>query len=159
MATSRPAAARPDGGWRITVAEDSREDPGSLDAEVVAIQHGAVATSSTTVRRWHASDGTTIHHIIDPRTGSPAITPWRTATVVAATCETANAASTAAIVLGDAAAAWLVDAGLPARLVGLGGEVLRLVGWPTPQPDPAGGQLDGRPSAPSNRSDGRPAAL
>ncbi len=130
------AGRAPDGGWRILVAEDSRasaDGPG----EVVAIHRGAVATSSTTVRRWRSTEGVTAHHIVDPRTGLPATTAWRTATVVADTCEAANAASTAAIVLGDAAPAWLEGAGLPARLVAQDGVVARLGGWPEPTGDAA----------------------
>ncbi len=123
----------PRGGWRITVAEDSRVDPeAARHAEVVAIPAGAVATSSVTVRRWTAADGANRHHIVDPRTGTPAETPWRTVSVAAATCETANAASTAAIVLGDDAPAWLASAGLPARLVRDDGSVVRVAGWPEP---------------------------
>ena len=52
-----------------------------------------------------------------PRTGRPAVSPWRTVSVAAATCVDANTASTAAIVLGDDAPAWLAARGLPARLV------------------------------------------
>ncbi len=130
------AGRTPDGGWRILVAEDS-STPSDGAGEVVAIQGGAIATSSTTVRRWQSSDGVTVHHIVDPRTGLAAVTPWRTATVVAATCEIANGASTAAIVLGDDAPAWLVATGLPARLVANDGRVVRLGGWPAPD---AGGE-------------------
>ena len=121
----------PDGGWRILLSEDSNV-PSDSEGEVIAIQRGAVATSSTTVRRWGTSEGVTVHHIIDPRTGLPADTPWRTATVVAATCEEANAASTAAIVIGAAAPAWIEAAGLPARLVANDGSIVRLAGWPEP---------------------------
>jgi FAD:protein FMN transferase len=125
------AGRAPAGGWRILVAEDSAT-PSDGEGEVVAITGGAIATSSTTVRRWRSSEGVTIHHIVDPRTGLTAETPWRTATVAAATCEAANAASTAAIVLGDAAPEWLRGAALPARLVSNDGRVLRLGGWPEP---------------------------
>lgn len=134
------AGRPPDGGWKITVAEDSGIDPETaVGAEVIAIDRGAVATSSTTVRRWRTAEGVSIHHIIDPRTGVPVDVHWRTATVVAATCEAANAASTAAIVLGDVAPAWLDAAGYPARLVALDGSVVRLGGWPEPCPAPAPG--------------------
>jgi thiamine biosynthesis lipoprotein len=122
----------PDGGWRILAAEDSAT-PVDADGEVVAIELGAIATSTTTLRRWRVADGATAHHIVDPRTGLPARTRWRTATVAAATCEAGNAASTAAIVLGDAAPAWLEAAQLPARLVDRDGRVLRLAGWPAPR--------------------------
>ena len=118
----------PDGGWRILIAEDS-ETPADAAGEVVAIETGAIATSSTTVRRWRRGDRT-FHHLIDPRTGGPVDSPWRTATVVAATCVDANTAATAAIVMGDAAIAWFGTAGLPARLVALDGTVTRVNGWP-----------------------------
>ena len=72
------------------------------------------------------------HHIIDPTTGLPANSPWRTATVAAATCVDANAASTAAIVLGNRAVDWLRAAELPARLVHRDGTVVRVAGWPEP---------------------------
>jgi thiamine biosynthesis lipoprotein len=49
------------------------------------------------------------------------------------TCVDANIASTAAIVLGPAAPAWLADAGLPARLVTADGAVETTAGWPAEQ--------------------------
>jgi thiamine biosynthesis lipoprotein len=118
----------PAGGWRILIAEDS-ETPADSAGEVVAIESGAIATSSTTVRRWQRGERT-LHHVIDPRTGGPVDSPWRTASVVAATCVDANTAATAAIVLGDRAIAWLEAVRLPARLVALDGTVTRLNGWP-----------------------------
>jgi thiamine biosynthesis lipoprotein len=71
-----------------------------------------------------------MHHILDPATGLPVDGRWRTATVAAATCLEANAASTAAIVLGDKTIAWLTSRHLPARLVDRSGEVVRVAGWP-----------------------------
>ena len=124
----------PDGGWRILIAEDS-ETPSDAAGEVVAIETGAIATSSTTVRRWRRGDRT-LHHIIDPRTGAPVESPWRTASVVAATCIDANTAATAAIVMGSAAIAWLEAGRLSARLVGVDGSVTRLGGWPEAADDP-----------------------
>jgi thiamine biosynthesis lipoprotein len=125
------AGRAPDGGWRILIADDSATSLDG-DGEMIAIENGAVATSSTTVRRWHTASGVTVHHIVDPRTSLPAVTPWRTVSVVASTAEHANAASTAAIVMGDAAPDWLVTAGFPARLVANDGAVTRLGGWPEP---------------------------
>ena len=55
---------------------------------------------------------------------------WRTVTVAADSCLAANAASTAAIVLGERAPAWSASRGLPARLAAADGEVLRVGGWP-----------------------------
>jgi thiamine biosynthesis lipoprotein len=123
----------PDGGWRILIAEDS-ETPTDTAGEVVAIESGAIATSSTTVRRWRRGN-LTLHHLIDPRTGGSVDSPWRTASVVAATCVDANTAATAAIVMGAGAIAWLEAARLPARLVALDGTVTRLNGWPEPAND------------------------
>ncbi|HEX3427841.1 MAG TPA: FAD:protein FMN transferase [Candidatus Limnocylindrales bacterium] len=120
----------PDGGWRILVAEDS-ETPTDGEGERIAIRTGAIATSSITVRRWQRGD-IALHHLIDPRTGGPVVSPWRTASVVAATCVDANAAATAAIVMAESAVPWLEQTGLAARLVGTDGAVTRLGGWPDP---------------------------
>ncbi|HLO35043.1 MAG TPA: FAD:protein FMN transferase, partial [Candidatus Deferrimicrobium sp.] len=120
----------PEGGWRILIAEDS-ETPSDAPGEVVAIETGAIATSSTTVRRWQRGERT-LHHLIDPRTGGSVDSPWRTASVVAATCVDANTAATAAIVKGAAAIAWLEAAALPSRLVAVDGSITRLGGWPDP---------------------------
>src|SRR5437660_12643553 len=118
----------PAGGWRVQVGEDSTA-PLAAGAEAVRATGGGVATSSTTVRRWRRG-GATLHHLIDPRTGLPAEGPWRTATTAAATCVDANVAATAAIVMGVPAPGWLEAAGVPARLVGRAGDVLRVAGWP-----------------------------
>ena len=49
----------------------------------------------------------------------------------------ANAASTAAVVLGEDAPAWLEQRRVPARLDHLDGTVLTTAGWPAPpQPRP-----------------------
>jgi thiamine biosynthesis lipoprotein len=121
----------PRDGWPVTVAEEPGQDA-SPGGQLVRLAAGAVATSSVTVRRWRRG-GAEVHHIVDPRTGRPADGPWRTATVAAATCADANAASTAAIVAGAAAEDWLATAGLPARLTGHDGRVRGLNGWPEPE--------------------------
>jgi len=118
----------PAGGWRILVAEDSDTPPAS-DGEVIALRHGAIATSSTTVRTWRRGE-IALHHLIDPHTGVSVESPWRTASVVAATCVDANTAATAAIVRGASAPEWLDGQGLAARLVGITGEVHRIGSWP-----------------------------
>jgi thiamine biosynthesis lipoprotein len=71
-----------------------------------------------------------LHHILDPRTGRPARSCWRTVSVAAASCVDANTASAAAVLLGEAAPAWLAERRLPARLVGVSGEVVCIGGWP-----------------------------
>jgi FAD:protein FMN transferase len=82
-----------------------------------------------------------LHHILDPRTGLPAEPVWRTVSVAAGTCADANAASTAAVVRGRRALAWLAGLGLPARLVDATGVVLTVAGWPE-EPGAPGGTSD-----------------
>ena len=111
-------------GWDVLLTETPEEVTG----ESLRTYDGGLATSSTLARRWTA-DGTERHHLLDPRTGRPVDGPWRTVTVAARTCAAANTASTAAVVLGAEAPAWLESRGLPARLVALDGTVLRVAGW------------------------------
>ena len=117
----------PPGGWTVGMADShsARAEQG----QTIAIRSGGLATSSTTVRRW-SRGAQAMHHVLDPRTGLPAPEVWRTVSVAAATCVWANAASTAAIVLGTQAPAWLEHRGLPSRLVAVDGKVVRLNGWP-----------------------------
>jgi len=122
------AGPAPDAGWPVRVADDHAA-PLEEGGPVFAVVSGGLATSGTTVRRWQAGS-VTLHHIIDPRTGRPAETPWRTVTVAAGTCVEANVASTAAVVLGEEAPAWLAARGLPARLVGTDGEIDTVAAWP-----------------------------
>jgi thiamine biosynthesis lipoprotein len=124
------AGQAPEEGWSIQLSEDSAA-PIEDSEETVAITSGGVATSSTTVRRW-TRGGVVLHHIIDPKTGLPADSCWRAASVVAATCVDANIASTAAIVMGKDAVSWLESHRLPARLVDQEGNVHRVAGWPEP---------------------------
>jgi len=121
------AGAPPPTGWSIEIADHHAAPFGS--GPRVTIRSGGLATSSTTARRWRTDRGEA-HHLLDPRTGRPAATPWRTVSVAAETCLAANVASTAAIVLGDGAATWLAERGLPSRLVSEDGSVVRVGGWP-----------------------------
>jgi thiamine biosynthesis lipoprotein len=132
------AGAPPRGGWRIRVQDVTGrpEDPPAGPSAVIAIHSGGLATSSTAARRWRRG-GDVLHHILDPRSGLPAAPVWRTASVAAATCVDANAASTAAIIRGEAAPAWLAGLRLPARLVAESGAVVHLGGWPPEQPSAA----------------------
>src|SRR5438876_129674 len=92
---------------------------------------GGVASSGTAVRRW-LRGGVELHHIIDPATGLPAESCWRSATVVAGSCVDANIASTGAIVMSEKAVPWLVLNRMAARLVRRDGSVDRIAGWPVP---------------------------
>jgi thiamine biosynthesis lipoprotein len=117
----------PRSGWRVLMAENSSAPVGT-PGELAVVRDGALATSSTTVRRWRRGH-TYFHHLIDPRTGRPARGSWRTVSVVAGTCVDANIAATAAIILGDDATAWLEANGLAARLVSRRGVPAYVGGW------------------------------
>ena len=118
-------AGTADEPWRIHVAE-----VGGRPGELVGLSHGALATSSTTARRWGTATGEA-HHVIDPRTGAPTSGATRTATVWAPTCLEANTYSTAALVWGAAAGPRLELAGVAARLVDSAGTVRRIGCWPS----------------------------
>jgi FAD:protein FMN transferase len=124
------AGAAPADGWRVRVTDDHRSDP-SAPGQTIAIRCGGLATSSTVVRRWsHA--GHTMHHIIDPATGAPARSCWRTVSVAAADCAQANIATTAALVRSRDALEWLDGLGLPARLQDHDGRIEHSGDWPAP---------------------------
>ena len=122
------AGPAPAGGWQVRVTDDHAAGP-DAPGQTVAISSGGLATSSTTVRAW-ARGGRRMHHIVDPATGEPARSCWRTVSVAAGSCTDANIACTAAIVRGASALAWLGDLALPARLVRENGSVQTTAGWP-----------------------------
>jgi FAD:protein FMN transferase len=127
------AGPPPGDGWQVRVTDDhaaGADAPG----QTITLHSGGLATSSITVRAWTAG-GIAQHHIIDPRTGEPARSCWRTVSVAAATCADANIASTASIIRSLAAPGWLAAAALPGRLVRHDGTVETTSGWPT---EPAG---------------------
>jgi FAD:protein FMN transferase len=125
IATAGPA---PGGGWRIHVTDDHRSDA-TAPGQTVSIRSGGLATSSTTVRRW-SHEGRTMHHILDPATGNPANTCWRTVSVAAESCADANIACTASLVRGRSALDWLAELELPARLQEQDGSVTTIGHWP-----------------------------
>jgi thiamine biosynthesis lipoprotein len=122
------AGEAPAGGWRVRVTDDHAAGP-DAPGQTVAINAGGLATSSTTVRAWE-SQGRKLHHIIDPATGKPARSIWRTVSVAAGRALDANIVSTACIVRGASAVGWLTEMNLPARLVREDGEVTTTAGWP-----------------------------
>jgi len=119
------AGTPPPDGWVVAVAEHHADAPLAF----VRVDSGGVATSGTTARTWWRGRRA-MHHLIDPRTGRPARAWWRTVTVAAASCVDANIASTAAVVLGRRAPAWLAERGLAARLVDQHHRACLVGGWP-----------------------------
>jgi thiamine biosynthesis lipoprotein len=138
----RVAGPAPDGGWGVGIADNVSFDgaPCAEGDHVVMIHTGGLATSGTEVRSWRRG-GVRLHHIIEPATGLPARSCWRTVSVAAATCVDANTASTAAILRSERATAWLAGLGLPARLVRHDGSVEIAAGWPSGSSAAAAGNL------------------
>jgi thiamine biosynthesis lipoprotein len=124
------AGDAPEGGWRIRVTDDHRSDV-TAPGQWITLNDGGLATSSVTTRSWRSDAGATVHHLIDPATGCSAAGAWRTVSVAASSCLDANIASTAAIVRGEGAVAWLSELKLPSRLVDTNGHARHAAGWPT----------------------------
>jgi thiamine biosynthesis lipoprotein len=89
----RVVGSPPDAGLEIGV-----EDPWRPGEEWVRLRvsSGALATTSVRVRAW----GPGLHHVIDPRTALPSLTPVVQATVWATTCTEAEVWSKAAVLAG-----------------------------------------------------------
>ena len=147
----RIAGEPPDHGWLVGIVDNRgfdgvegpappRHDAGSRSPSpprhdtVVTVHDGGLATSSTKVRAWSRGSAR-LHHIIEPSTGMPVGSCWRTVSVAAATCVDANTASTAAIIRAERAPGWLASQHLPARLAGHGGEIVMVAGWPADTTD------------------------
>ena len=99
------------------------------DEPRITLENGAIATSSNSVRTWRRGDQV-VGHIIDPRTGASARTPFVAASVIDTDCVSANAFATAALLWGEDAAWHIAQAGRAARLVRLDGSVELVGAWP-----------------------------
>jgi FAD:protein FMN transferase len=96
--------------------------------ETVRLERGALATSGTDRRCWTRA-GQLQHHLIDPRTGTPATSPWRYVTACAATCVGADVAAKAGFLRGESGPEWLDARGIPARFVTTSGAVRLNDAW------------------------------
>jgi len=128
----RVAGPAPESGWQVGIVASARTHELTDVQEVISIHSGAVASSSTAVRRWHRGNDV-VHHIIDPTTGGSASTAFSLVTVVAPTCTEANALATAGVVWGEDALFELPQRAVAARLVRSNGDVERLGAWPSTQ--------------------------
>jgi thiamine biosynthesis lipoprotein len=109
-----------DSPWVINV-DDSR-NPGEALTAYELPNGGAVATSSTLKRRWG-----TKHHIIDPRTGDSSDTDVCQSTIIANSGWWAEAAATAALLLGaEQGAAFIEQHEIHGLLVTTGGNVVEV---------------------------------
>lgn len=117
-------------GWPIAL----------MDADgttTVRITAGALATSSTMRRRWRVG-GDGRHHLLDPRTGDPAASGIRSATVLASTCRVAEVAAKVALLLGrEAGQDFLERRGLSGVLVSEDGSALPVGRWRSDDPYPS----------------------
>ncbi len=77
--------------WKIGLRSPDRP---SAIAETLDVIDGAVATSGDYVR-YFEHGGRRYHHLLDPATGEPGASAWRSVTVTAASCMAADAAATA----------------------------------------------------------------
>jgi thiamine biosynthesis lipoprotein len=119
------------GGWVAAGGDLATTVPVSVGlpgGEVVTLRDGGLATSSTARRSW-LRGGDRQHHLIDPRTGRPAQTPWSDVTVAAGTCTRADVAAKAALILGADGPAWLDERRLPGRFLAHDGTVLHNAAW------------------------------
>lgn len=122
------AGEPPDGADAWHLAVDDPFAPGT-DLAVLRLADGAVASSSVLRRSWRDLDGVRSHHLIDPRTGSPACTDVVAATVLAGSASDAEVLAKAAIVAGGTDGADLiVGAGATGLLVLSDRRVIRLDG-------------------------------
>ncbi|MGB9737675.1 FAD:protein FMN transferase [Chloroflexus sp.] len=109
--------------WPVEVADPRDPDHG---LELLLLWRGGVATSGIDYRRWQQGDRWQ-HHLIDPRTGSPAATDILAATVVASSLTIAEMAAKTVVILGsEAGLPWLAARPqLAALLIRLDGTIIR----------------------------------
>ena len=129
------------GGEGFVSAGGDYAGRGSFDVALpqngaVRVTHGALATSGKTKRRWLRA-GIWQHHLIDPRTGRPAETPWDEVTVSAATCLQADVAAKAAFLLGEDGPEWLDRRGLAGRFLRAEGKTALNRSWREADPTQA----------------------
>jgi thiamine biosynthesis lipoprotein len=108
--------------WLVGISNPFETDE---DLATLHLHGGGVATSGKDRRRW-MQGALLSHHIIDPRTGQPAVTDVLTVTVIAPTVMEAEAAAKSAFLLGSGAGLdWLEsDSALAGVLVLDNGEVI-----------------------------------
>ncbi|MCL4248471.1 MAG: FAD:protein FMN transferase [Anaerolineae bacterium] len=94
-------------GWRVDIGQPGTDNDISA---TVSLKHGSIVTSATDYRRWQTTDGRAQHHIIDPRTGQPADTDVRSATVIHSNGALADAFAKAVLLMGSEAGLRWLDA-------------------------------------------------
>jgi len=106
----RASGNRGDGPWRVAVeAPEHGAAPGEFVAQIVELRNQAVASSGN-YRNFYELDGERIHHTLDPRLGRPTKSETLATSVIAPTCEQADAWATALMVLSPAEGQSLIEA-------------------------------------------------
>ena len=93
----RAAGAPADGPWMVGL--DNPFEPAGPPAAELVLRDGALATSTSLVRRWR-QQGQERHHLIDPRTGQPCESDVASVSVVADEGWRAEALAKAALLVG-----------------------------------------------------------
>lgn len=113
------------GGWELAVEGPSGETAWS------GIVAGALATSTTLRRRWTTADGRTAHHLIDPRTGLPAASPFVQVSVIALTCREAETWAKAVLIGGHEGLDLAASRGIAALALAADGTPASNPAWPS----------------------------
>ncbi len=83
--------------WAVAIEHPTEADD---VLRVIGLADGALATSSTTKRRWDGDDGSVRHHLIDPRTYEPAQTSVQSVSVIAGSAMQAEIHAKASLIAG-----------------------------------------------------------
>jgi FAD:protein FMN transferase len=86
----------------------------------IRVVSGGLATSGTASRS---------EHLVDPTKGRPSRSCWEQVTASGATCIDADVAAKAGFLLGERGPEWLDERGIPARFVGVDGEIVENDAW------------------------------
>jgi thiamine biosynthesis lipoprotein len=118
-------------GFTVGIADVTGDNNTAVKVQITS---GGLATSGIGRRHWRLGPYR-VHHLIDPDTGLPVDPFWTTVSVAAGSCVDANTASTAAMIKGATAEAWLEERALPARLVRTDGTTRTVADWPADRTD------------------------
>ena len=111
-------------GWTLSVEYPERSAP----VATVGLSDGALATSTTLLRRW-SQRGWLRHHLIDPATGAPATGPVVFASVVAAEAWRAEVLTKAVMLTPEDPLSALVGTEAEGLVIDANGRVSSSPGW------------------------------